>query len=87
MTTLDVIRKRDQLHALLDQLPSDKLDEIRTILEAIGHSISVSIADAPFEEEDLSPATIAALEEATASLRRGEGIPHEDILKEFGFTR
>jgi hypothetical protein len=38
----------------------------------------------PFEEEELTPEVIASLEEAKAEFARGEGIPHEEILREFG---
>lgn len=37
----------------------------------------------PVEDEDLTPETAAALDRARASLARGEGIPHEEILREF----
>jgi hypothetical protein len=43
-----------------------------------------SLALAPVEEEALTSETAAALERARASLARGEGIPHEEILREFG---
>jgi hypothetical protein len=43
-----------------------------------------SLAVAPVEEEEITPETAAALDRARASLVRGEGIPHEEILREFG---
>ena len=43
-----------------------------------------SLAQAPVEEEEITPETAAALDRARASLRRGEGIPHDEILREFG---
>jgi hypothetical protein len=36
------------------------------------------------EEEEITSETAAALDRARASLARGEGIPHEDIRREFG---
>ena len=36
------------------------------------------------EEEEITPETAAALERARASLARGEGISHEEIVREFG---
>jgi hypothetical protein len=36
------------------------------------------------EEEEVAPETAAALERARASLARGEGIPHDEVLREFG---
>lgn len=46
-----------------------------------------SLALAPEEEEGLTPETAAVLECARASLARGEGIPHEEILREFGLKK
>jgi hypothetical protein len=45
--------------------------------------LSVSLAKAPIEEEELTPGTIAALNRASDSLARGEFITHEEILREF----
>jgi hypothetical protein len=36
------------------------------------------------EEEEITLETAAALHHARASLARGEGIPHDEILREFG---
>jgi hypothetical protein len=48
--------------------------------------LSRSLALAPVEDEEITPETAAALVRARASLSRGEGIPHEDILREFGLS-
>jgi len=45
------------------------------------------LALAQVEEEDLTPDTAAALGRSRASLARGEDIPHEEILREFGLQR
>jgi hypothetical protein len=39
------------------------------------------------EEEEITRETAAALKRARASLARGEGIPHEDILHEFAMGK
>jgi hypothetical protein len=39
------------------------------------------------EEEGLTTDTAAALDRARASLARGEGIPHDEILREFGLKQ
>jgi hypothetical protein len=43
-----------------------------------------SLALAGEEEEEITPETAAALDRARASLARGEGTPHDEILREFG---
>jgi hypothetical protein len=39
------------------------------------------------EEEELTPETVEALDCARASLARGEGVRHEEILREFGLKK
>ena len=46
-----------------------------------------TLALAPEESEEVNSETAAALDRARASLDRGEGIPHEEILREFGLTK
>jgi len=79
--------ERQQAHALLDMLPDEKLNAVRTLLEVMVEPLSRSLALATVEEEELTPETAAALERARASLAHGEGIPHEEILREFGLKK
>jgi hypothetical protein len=83
----DVTQERQQAHALLDMLPEEKLTAVRSLLEVMVEPLSRSLASAPVEEEEITPETAAALDRARASLARGEGIPHEDILREFGLDK
>jgi hypothetical protein len=48
--------------------------------------VSGSIANAPFEDEEINAETAAELDAAHACVERGEGISHEEILREFGLT-
>ncbi len=77
-------QERQQAHALLDMLPAEKLNAVRSLLEVMVEPLARSLALAPVEEEEITPETAAALDRARASLARGEGIPHEEILREFG---
>ena len=83
----DVTQQRQQAHALLDMLPEEKLTAVSSLLEVMVEPLSRSLASAPVEEEEITPETAAALERARASLARGEGVPHEDILREFGMSK
>lgn len=83
----DVTQERQQAHALLDMLPEEKLTAVRGLLEVLVEPLSRSLAAAAVEEEEITPETAAALDRARASLARGEGIPHEDILHEFGLDK
>jgi hypothetical protein len=83
----DIAQQRQQAHALLDMLPEEKLTAVRSLLEVMVEPLSRSLASAPVEEEEITSETAAALERARASLARGEGITHEDILREFGMSK
>ncbi len=83
----DVTEDRQKAHALLDMLPQEKLTAVRSLLEVMVEPLSRSLASAPVEEEEVTPETAAALERARAALARGEGISHQDILREFGLGK
>jgi hypothetical protein len=80
----DLTQERRQAHALLDLLPAEKLTAVRNLLEVLVQPLARSLAEAPAEEEEITPETAAALDRARASLARGQGIPHEELLREFG---
>lgn len=67
-------------HQLLDQLAPGELEVVTRLLEVL------IAAGTGQENEIVSAATAADLDEAHAEFERGEGIPHEDILREFGLT-
>jgi len=72
---------------LLDMLPQEKLAAVRSLLEVMVEPLSRSLASAPIDEEEVTPETAAALDRARTSLARGEGIRHEDVLREFGMDK
>ena len=47
-------------------------------------SLAESLAQAAIEDEEITPEMAARLDRARASAERGETIPHEEILREFG---
>ena len=78
---------RQQAHELLDRLGPAQFDAVVKLLEVMVEPLSRSLALAPVEEEEITSETAAALDCARASLARGEGIPHEEILREFGLSQ
>lgn len=84
MAEPNVNSERQQVHFLLDALPDDKISAVRNLLEVMVEPLSRALANAPVEEEELTPKTAAALDRARASLARGEGVSHEEVLREFG---
>ena len=60
---------------------------MRSLLQVMVEPLSASLASAPVDGEEITSETAAALERSRASLARGEGIPHEEILREFGLGK
>jgi len=81
---IDPAKQRQQAHSLLDALPEEKLSAVRGLLDVLVEPLSHSLALAPTEDEELAPETAASLDRARASLARGEGVSHEEVLREFG---
>jgi len=69
---------------MIDQLDPGQFQAIAQLLEVMVDPIARSLANAPVEEEPISADEAAALDVAHESIQRGEGIPHEEILREFG---
>jgi hypothetical protein len=80
-------QERKEAHALLDLLSAEKLNAVRSLLEVMVEPLTRSLALAPVEEDEITSETAAALDRARASLARGEGVPHEQVLREFGLTK
>lgn len=82
-----VAEQRMQAHELLDILPAEKINAVLSLLEVMmpdSEPLSASLARAEVEDEEITPEMAARLDRARASAERGETIPHEDILREFG---
>ena len=84
----NVMDERLHAHALLDILPAEKVNAVLTLLEEMvpdgGLSLAERLSSAEVEDEEITPEMAARLDRARASAERGETIPHEAILREFG---
>lgn len=78
--------QREQAHLLLNAVPDDKIPKIRSLLASIVDPLAVALANAPVDDEPITAEEEQALAEAREALTRGEGIAHEEIMKEFGLT-
>lgn len=82
---MDVSTQKERAHELIDRLESGEVATAVRFLEfMLLEPLERSLATAPVEDEPITAEEAAALDEARASLARGEGIPHEEILREFG---
>lgn len=78
---------REHAHQMIDQLDPTQLAAIAHILEVLTDPVFRSLANAPFDAEPISAAEAAELDETHAAIQRGQGISHEDMLREFGISR
>ena len=76
---------KEHAHELIERLAPRQVSAVVGLLEAMLDP--GSLANAPVEEAEITAETAAALDRARASLARGEGIPHEEILREFGLNK
>ena len=83
----DTNQERREAHALLDLLPADKVNVVRNLLEVMVEPLTRSLAEAAVDDLDITPETAAALDRARTSLARGEGVPHDEIRREFGLEQ
>ena len=77
----------EHAHQMLDQLDPTQLAAVTHLLEVLTDPVSRSLANAPFDSKPISATEAAELEEAHAAIQRGEGITHDDMLREYGFSR
>ncbi len=78
---------RDNLHELVDRLPESELEHARRVLEYLEERASDpmlrALAEAPEDDEELTPDEIEAVEEGSAQIARGEGIPWEQVRSRY----
>ena len=79
---------REQAHQLIDRLPETQVSALVGLLETIVDPVAAALRNAPIEDELLTAEEDRALSRADAWLeqRGGRGIPHEEVLAEFGLT-
>jgi len=86
---MDSVSDKHRAHELIERLPAPQLDAAVRFLEfMLLDPVSRSIATAPVDDEPLTAEEEQALARADAWLKQrgGHGIPHEEVLAEFGLT-
>lgn len=74
-------------HELIDQFPPSQLTAVVSLLEAILDPVSRKLAEAPLDDEPESEEERRAVAESKAWFaQHGEGIPLEEVLRDFGLT-
>jgi hypothetical protein len=78
--------EKQQAHQLLDQLDAGQLAAVIHLLQVMTDPVARSLANAPVDDEPVTEEEAREIAAARASLDRGEGVPHEEVLAEFGLT-
>jgi hypothetical protein len=78
--------EKQQAHELIDRLPATQLSAVVGLLEAMLDPVSRAIANAPVDDEPETEQERRAVAESKAWFERrgGKGIPHEEVLADFG---
>jgi hypothetical protein len=79
---------KEQAHELIDRMAPSQVSAVVGLLETMLDPVSRAIANAPYEDEEISEEETRAVAESKAWLAEhpGQGIPHEEILREFGLS-
>ena len=80
--------EKRQAHELIDRLAPGQLSAVVGLLGAMLDPISRAIANAPVDDEPKTEAERQAVGESKDWFDRhgGQGIPHEEVLADFGLT-
>jgi len=73
-------------HELIERLDPSQVSEAIGMLESLIDPVAHAIANAPLDDERLSTAGEKGLDEAREWSKHNKGIPHEEVLAEFGLT-
>ena len=84
----DLGNEKRHAHELIDQLPPHQLSAVVGLLEAMIDPIARKLAAAPIDDEPETEEERRAIEQSKEWLRErgGKGIPHEQVLQDFGLT-
>ncbi len=81
----DISAERWQLHQLIDSLPPEQVRSALGYLSYLSADpMLLSLLTAPPDDEPYTDEQRQHDSEAEASIARGEGIAHEEVVREFG---
>ena len=83
-----VTNPKQQAHELIDRISTAQASAVVGLITSMLDPVDRAIANAPFEDEEISEEETRAVAASKAWLAQhpGEGIPHEEILREFGLS-
>src|SRR5258708_265189 len=78
--------EKQPAHDLIERLAPGQVSAVVRLLEVIADPVARSLATAPVDDEPLTAAEARDIAAARTSLDLGKGIPHDELLAEFGLT-
>lgn len=78
---------KEHAHELIDRMAPGQVAAAVGLLETMLDPFARALANAPIDDEPVSEEEAREIEAAHASLDRGEGVSHEDVLAEYGLTQ
>jgi hypothetical protein len=78
--------EKQHAHELIDRMAPGQVAAVVSLLEIMLDPLARTLASAPYDDEPVSATEARDVADARTSLGRGEGIPHEQVLAEFGLT-
>jgi hypothetical protein len=77
---------KEHAHELIERLAPGQVSAVVGLLEIMLDPLARTLANAPFDDEPVSEEEAREIAASKTSLARGEGIPHEEVLAEFGLS-
>ncbi len=74
-------------HQLIDRMAPGQVSAVVGLLEIMLDPFARALANAPYDDEPVSEEESREIEAAHASIERGEGVSHEEVLREYGLTQ
>jgi hypothetical protein len=83
----DSHKEKQQAHELIERLAPGQVSAVVRLLQAMLDPVSRAIANAPVDDEPVTPEEEKAIAESREWLKHSHGIPHEKVLAELGITQ
>jgi hypothetical protein len=77
---------KQEAHELIDRISTAQASAVVTLINSMLDPVDRAIANAPFEDEEISDEENRAVAASKAWLKDHEPIPNEEVLAEFGLT-
>ena len=77
---------KQHAHQLLDQLAPGQFEAVVRLLEVMTDPATVSIANAPIDDEPVSEEEERAVAASKEWFKHNPGIPFEEVVADLGFT-